>query len=298
MEYRRLGRTEIEVSEPSFGSHLNKANKADPEGRRRQIQAGIDCGINLFDIYEHSYQQFEPMSVALDAVRDEVVISLVTVWRAADEVMDEVEYALEVFKRDTIDLFRLVLKGDPEDAGQRMESLVAAKEQGKIRAIGGVVHYPQHLVQGLEQFPDELDYMLVPASFCAPLALDEGRELAPLMTGRDLGIIAMKAMAAADDAGGYIHKLQPGGDEMAQLRAKGLSLGKLAVKYLLQSPIVASVLPAMNSIDEVREDASACGDGSLTADEKRFLEIYREEADRVFPDMLGKDNYWVSPWTL
>ena len=296
MEYRRLGRTEIEVSELSFGSHLNKANKADPQGRRQQIQAGLDCGINLFDISEHSYQQFEPMSAALAHVREEVVISLVTVWRAADEVMDEVEYALKVFERDSIDLFRLVLKGDPDDAGQRMTSLLKAKEQGKIRAIGGVVHYPEHLVQGLEQFPDEIDYMLVPASFCAPLAIAEDRELAPLMTGRDLGIIAMKAMAAADDAGGYIHKLSPDSDELDRLRAEGLSLGKLAVKYLLQSPIVASVLPAMNSIDEIREDASACGDGPLTEDEKRFLEIYRDEAERVFPEMLRDDNYWVSPW--
>jgi len=296
MRYRRLGRTEIEVSELSFGSHLRKANKADPEGRQRQICAGLDCGINLFDIYEHSYQQFAPMSAALAHVRDEVVISLVTVWRAADEVMDEVEYALEVFERDTIDLYRLVLKGDPDDGDRRMAGLVKAKEQGKIRAIGGVVHYPEHLLEGLERYPDAIDYVMVPASFCAPLLIREDRELAPMLRQRDLGVIAMKPMAAADEEGGYIFKLRPQSERLAALERKGLRLGRLAVKFLLQSPLVASVLPAMNSVEEVRQNASASGDGPLTADEERLLEIYREEADRVFPEMLREDNYWVGPW--
>ena len=296
MRYRRLGRTGIEVSELSFGSHLKKANKEDPEGRCRQIHAGLDCGINLFDIYEHSYKQFAPMSAALAHVRDEVLLSLVTVWRAADEVMDEVEYALRVFERDAIDLYRLVLRDDHDDGDRRMEGLLKAKEQGKIRAIGGVVHYPEHLLHGLRRYPEAIDYAMAPASFCAPLLIREDRELAPLLRQRDVGVIAMKAMAAADEEGGYIFKLRPQSEELEALERKGLRLGKLAVKYLLQSPVVASVLPAMNSIEEVRADASASGDGPLTQDEERFLEIYREEAERVFPEMLREDNYWVKPW--
>ncbi|MFC1525744.1 aldo/keto reductase [Candidatus Latescibacterota bacterium] len=296
MQYRRLGRTEIEVSELSFGSHLKTANKEDPEGRERQIHAGLDCGINLFDIYEHSYKQFKPMSAALAHVRDEVVLSLVTVWRAAEEVMEEVEYALDVFKRDTIDLYRLVLRENYEDSDARLEGLLKAKEQGKIRAIGGVVHYPQHIIDGLKRYPDAIEYAMVPASFCAPLLMAQDGELAQALQQHDVGVIAMKPMAAADEEGGYIFKLHPQSEELEALRRKGLTLGKLAVKYVLQSPVVSSVLPAMNSIEEVREDAAASGDGPMTGDEKRFLDIYREEADRVFPEMLREDNYWVGPW--
>jgi len=177
-----------------------------------------------------------------------------------------------------------------------MESLLEAKEQGKVRAIGGVVHYPRHLVEALQAYPDDLEFMLVPASFCAPLALREDREVARLLRQHDLGAIAMKPMAAADDAGGHIFKLKPQSEELEALRARGLRLGKLAVKYLLQSPLVASVLPAMNSVEEVRENASASGDGPLSEEEERFLEIYRAEAARVFPELLRKDNYWVTPW--
>ncbi|MBT4504057.1 MAG: hypothetical protein HOC74_40375 [Gemmatimonadetes bacterium] len=296
MRYRRLGRTEISVSELAFGSHLKKTNIADREGRRRQIEVGIEQGISLFDIYEHSYQQFEPMSEALAGVREEVVISLVTVWRAADEVMDEVEYALKVFGRDSIDLFRLVFTGDWDDSEQRLQALVKAKEQGKIRSVGCVVHYPEHLLEGFRRYADEVEYAMVPASFCAPLLLRKERALAAEIGRLDVGVIAMKPMAAADQEGGYIFKLKPDSEELADLEQKGLRLGKLAVKYLLQSDVVSCVLPAMNSVAEVLENASASGDGPLTGEEERFLEIYREEAEKVFPEMLREDNYWVTPW--
>ena len=257
---------------------------------------GIDQGLTLFDIYEHSYQQFAPMSEALSQVRDRAVISLVTVWRQADEVMDEVEYALRVFKRDTIDLYRLVFGGNWDDSEQRLQALVKAREQGKVRAVGAVVHYPEHLCQGLERYSEAVEFVMAPASFCAPLLLCEDRQLAPLIRQRRVGIIAMKPMAAADQEGGYVFKLTPPGSALTSPWAQGLRLGKLAVKYVLQSDLVSSVLPAMNSVEEVLENAQASGDGPLTEAEERFLQVYREEADRVFPAMLGADNYWVGPW--
>ena len=279
-----------------FGSHLTKANVDDPQHRRKQIQAGLDEGINFFDIYEHSYKQFAPMNVALAPVRDKVIISLVTVWRAADEVMDEVESSLQAFERDHIDLYRLVFTGDWEDAELRLQALVKAKEQGKIRSIGCVVHRPEHLLQGLDRYPEIIEFAMAPASFCAPLLIREDRELVASMRKCDVGVLAIKAMAAADQEGGYIFKLQPQGEVFEALKQKGLHLGGLAVKYLLQSEVVSCVVPAMNSIEEVLENTQVSGTGILSADEEQFLQIYRDEAERVFPEMLGGDDYWVTPW--
>ena len=55
-------------------------------------------------------------------------------------------------------------------------------------------------------------------------------------------------MAGADAKGGYIFKLKPKGRAF-----KGLQLGQLAIKHLLQSDIISTAMPTMNSIDEVRE---------------------------------------------
>lgn len=296
MQYRTLGATGMVASEVAFGSHLKRGNIDDRAERRQQIRVGIEHGINVFDIYEHSYQQFEPMSEALSPVRDQVLISLVTVWRAAEEVMDEVEYALRVFQRDCIDLYRLVLHDNWDDAEKRLQALARAREQGKVRAIGAVVHYPAHLLEGLRRYPDLIEYVMVPVSFCAPLVIREEGPLAGVLRQSGVGVIAMKPMAAADEESGYIFKLQPQGQEVEALRRQGMSLGKLAMKYVLQSDVVTCALPAMNSVDEVLENVQASGDGPLTADEQRFLQLYREEADRAFPAILGDNDYWVSPW--
>ena len=297
MRYRELGRTGIRVSEISFGSHLKRCNIEDLERRRRQIEVGIEKGINLFDIYEHSYEQFVPMSKALEYAKDEVIISLVTVWREADEVMDEVEYALKVFRRDAIDLFRVVLsKKDRDDIEQRLQTLVIAKEQGKIRAIGGVVHYPEDFLEALDRYSDVLEYMMAPASFYAPLLIREDGDLVPAIKKHRIGIVAIKAMGAADQKGGYIFKLTPGGRGFEALKKKGLNTGKLAIKYLLQSDVVSSVMPAMNSVEEILENVQASGDGPLTEEEEAFLQIYREEGDRMFPKILPEQDYWITPW--
>lgn len=137
---------------------------------------------------------------------------------------------------------------------------------------------------------------MVPASFCTPRAVLPERELAPLLQQADLGVIAMKPMAAADQESGYIYKLQPPGEKLAELVQPGMSLGNLAVKYLLQFDMVSTVLPAMNSVEEVLENCRASGDGPLTEDEERFLEIYREESERAFQELLGDNDYWITPW--
>ena len=250
MQYRTLGKTGISVSELSFGSHLKRFNIENPEHRRKQIEIGIEKGINLFDIYEHSYQQFAPMSKALDYVMGEVVISLVTVWRAVDEVMDEVEYSLRVFNRDYIDLYRVVLGGNWDDSEQRLTALMKAKERGKIRAVGGVVHYPEHLLEALKRYP-ELGYIIVPASFHAPRLIRD-KELISAIRRNNIGVIAMKPMGAADEEGGYIFKLKPSEADFETLKQKGLTLGKLAIKYLLQFDTVVPV-PGIETVENIEE---------------------------------------------
>ena len=74
-----------------------------------------------------------------------------------------------------------------------------------------------------------------------------------------------------------------------------MSLGNLAVKYLLQFDMVSTVLPAVNSVEEVLENCRASGDGPLTEDEGRFLEIYRKESERAFQELLGDNDHWITP---
>ena len=58
------------VPEVSFGAHLDEVDVKDERRRAEQIIAGIDGGISLFDVCDHSgYRQWEPMSRLLYTVR-------------------------------------------------------------------------------------------------------------------------------------------------------------------------------------------------------------------------------------
>lgn len=55
-----------------------------------------------------------------------------------------------------------------------------------------------------------------------------------------------------------------------------MSLGNLAVKYLLSSTMFSTVLPAINSVEEVLENCA--------------------RVRGRFQDLLGDNDYWITPW--
>ena len=88
------------------------------------------------------------------------------------------------------------------------------------------MHDPEHLLEGLRRYPAVIEYIMAPASFYAPLLIREDRAIFPAVEKNPIGIIAMKAMGAADQEGGYIFKLKPRGRAFEELAQKGLSIGK------------------------------------------------------------------------
>ena len=155
MIYRTLGRTGIEVSLLGFGSHLIQQLREKPEERDRQIQLAIDRGVNNFDIYNHGYKQFKPMSQSLAGKRDKAVISLVNV---EEDSKAEIEGALKTFNTDYIDLYRAC-----NTVPERTDPLFEFKEQGKIRAVGIVAHYEEILLKQLDEY--DFDYIMIPYNF-------------------------------------------------------------------------------------------------------------------------------------
>ena len=106
MPKRTLGKTGIEVSVLGFGSHLKKELIADPELRDRIIKLGFEGGINIFDVYEEGFHQFQPMGKSLKGVRKDAVVSL-CFELSTDKMQSELDFALKSFDTDYIDLYRL-----------------------------------------------------------------------------------------------------------------------------------------------------------------------------------------------
>ena len=73
MHYRTLGRTGLKVSLLSLGTggtrSMGQTQGLTQQDQDMLVRRSLDLGINLFDIYDHSYHQFAPMREILRPVR-------------------------------------------------------------------------------------------------------------------------------------------------------------------------------------------------------------------------------------
>jgi L-galactose dehydrogenase len=151
MRYRRLGRTDLRVSELSFGAA--RGAREDPEGFRATVRAVLDAGINLIDT-AGSYDDGESerlLGMAL-AGRPEVLVE--TKYRPYDShtpdagytgapgaLVASAEESLRRLRRDRLDIFlghgiRSLGTLDRFMKEGCYEAMVRLREQGKVRFIG------------------------------------------------------------------------------------------------------------------------------------------------------------------
>lgn len=207
MLYRRLGRTDMDISVLGFGSHTDSAFKVkarrgnvsyralSDEGqarRDRQIARAFDLGVNVLDIYESEGQR-EPAARVVRPRRDKVLVSLCRQFPVF--VGESIDQAAKLYGH--VDLFRLILDREQgsELSGKILEDwdvLRKAKEVGKVRAIGISTHSEVVMGAVLEQL-EGLDFVLFPYNFIHARA--EYSDFLQRATRAGIGLIAMKPLA-------------------------------------------------------------------------------------------------------
>lgn len=119
MEYRRLGKSGLKVSEFSYGSWVTFAKQVDVQPAKEMLAAAYDAGINFFDNAE-GYEQGRSELVMGQAIqelgwsRDSFVVSSKVFWGgskptqkglSAKHVHDAAHAALKRLRVDYLDLF-------------------------------------------------------------------------------------------------------------------------------------------------------------------------------------------------
>ncbi|HWK39136.1 MAG TPA: aldo/keto reductase [Hyphomicrobium sp.] len=169
MEYRRLGRSGLNVPALSFGTgtfggkgELFAAwGSTDVAEARRLIDICLDAGVNMFDTAD-IYSQGESERIlgeALKGKRDRAIISTKATFRSGDGVNDvgssrqhllaTVDAQLKRLQTDHIDLFQLHAYDamtPPEEVLSTLDTLVRA---GKIRYTGVSNFSGWHLMKSL-----------------------------------------------------------------------------------------------------------------------------------------------------
>ncbi len=312
MKYRRLGDTEIEVSEVGFGVWTVSTGwwgEVDDEKSVRLLRQAHERGINYFDTAD-TYGSGKGETLLADAfggMRDEVVISTKIGYdfyshtqrrgqqeRPQDWSEDFIRFALEQSLRrlgtDYVDFLQLHnTKMDAVENDALFGLMEEFEREGKIRAYGvalgpkigwleeGVKAMRERNVSGLQMIYNLLEQD--PGRGLIEAARETGTSLivrVPHSSGMLEGKYTKDTTFAKNDHRRHRSKewLFEGLKKVAQLAflTAERTLGQAALKFVLASSEVASTLPNIYDEDQLEEFASAPETPDLTGEELARIE--------------------------
>jgi len=164
IEKRALGKTGEMLSIIGFGGIV--VRDATTAVAAETVKLAIDKGINYFDVAP-SYGNAEVMlGPALEPYRKDVFLACKTQKRTRDEARTELEQSLKNLRTDHFDLYQFHAVTKTEDVeqifavGGAMETVLRAREEGKIKYIGFSAHSESAALAMMDRFP--FDSILFP----------------------------------------------------------------------------------------------------------------------------------------
>lgn len=276
MDKRRLGRTNLQVSQVGFGGTWIAELPADLA--IAVVRLAFELGINYFDTAPLDGDSEVKIGVALEDVRGECVYATKTGSRTKRESLDDVQNSLKRLRTDHLDSIQLHGIDDDKTLAKAMgmegslQTCKDAKKEGLVDFIGITGHKPRVLAKAVET--GEFDTVLVPINVVTRQSLEE---LLPTAKAHDVGVVAMKPLSAKTS--NLITCLyQPSLSLVSQEPELKALLGETAdqqvssaLRYVLGQD-VSTVIPGLRSIHEA-EVAAAIGDeysGLTPKEQKQF----------------------------
>ena len=311
MHYRKLGKTNFNVSEVSLGTWQIGAGWGDVSDTdaERVLHAAIDNGINFFDtadVYGDGRSE-RYIAKVLSATKTEVFVATKAGRRLQPHTADGynrenltafVERSLKNLRRDRLDLVQLHCP--PTDVYYRPEVFAALdelKRAGKIHHYGVSVEKVEEAVKATE-FPGIATVQIIfnifrqrPKELFFPLAQQRDVGILvrlPLSSGLLSGKITRDTAFAADDHRNFNRKGEQfdrgetfsgvdfetaldAVDEIRRLVPEGVSMAKLALRWILDHRAVSCVIPGARNEQQVLQNIAATDLPPLNADQAAVL---------------------------
>ncbi|HUL35111.1 MAG TPA: aldo/keto reductase [Candidatus Eisenbacteria bacterium] len=288
MEYRKLGKTDLEVSILGFGTATlgDIYGAADPQEAIRATHLAIERGINFFDsspYYGRNLSE-ERLGQALAGWRDKVILATKTGRYGLNEfdfsakrVYTSIDESLKRLKTGYLDLFQAhdVEFGDfRQIVEETLPAMRKVQESGKARYIGITGYPPGFLLKIAQHVP--VDTIL---SYCHYNLLNTRMDtnLTPFAKTNSVGLINASAlhMGMLTEAGGPAWHPAPATVREASRRIEhvcrryGKSISDVALRYSLDHPYVSCTLVGMSTQAEVEanlESLQMKSDSSLVSE--------------------------------
>jgi aryl-alcohol dehydrogenase-like predicted oxidoreductase len=240
---RTLGKTGEQLSIIGFGGIV--VMNEDPGAAANVVAEAVDRGINYFDVAPSYGNAQERLGVALAPYRNKSFLACKTDGRMKDDSRADLEQSLKLLKTDHVDLYQFHALTKMTDLdkvlgpGGAIETMEAAKKEGKIRYIGFSVHSVETALAALDRY--NFDTVLFPVNWVLFSQANFGPQILKRAEEKQMGILALKGMAktvwAADQGPNHPAPkcwYQP---------AKFPEEASLGLRWTLGHPITAAIPP-------------------------------------------------------
>jgi len=310
MNYRRLGRTGLQVSALALGTVElgmdygikvpGDYGKPDEAEAIRLVHAALEAGINFIDT-ARSYGESEAvLGRALRGRREEVILATKVATQRPDgstlrgealkrHMHTGLDTSLKLLQTDHVDLWQ-IHNVDADLLAQIetvAESFAEAQAQGKVRAVGGSTYGVDIPLVALEM--GLFDMLQVTYSVLDQRLADQ---VFPLAAEHDVGIVVRSILlqGVLTERGDYLP------DRLATLRERSrqfrqvvaeatlnLSPAQMAIAFGLAHPQIDSVLVGVRTQQELAEDLEAAAVTLPEALLTRLRTLRLDDADLLNP---------------
>jgi predicted aldo/keto reductase-like oxidoreductase len=201
---RVLGKTGLKVSMLSVGgSHVGRPSEAEAE---KIIEAAIELGVRTFEtaqLYQNGGSEERYGKFLTPKYREHVLVFTKTMATDAKTAEEHLNGSLRRMKLDYVDLWQMHDIGSPADVDERLRNgvldfMLKAKSSGKVRHIGFTGHTTWRAHAHLLAKTDVFETCLMPINVADVSYESFILNILPKLTERNMGVLAMKTLAAGD----------------------------------------------------------------------------------------------------
>ncbi|MDN3667840.1 aldo/keto reductase [Echinicola jeungdonensis] len=289
MKYRKLGKSEIKVSEVSFGCMSLKGGEQE---NITLLNRAFEEGINYFDtadLYDAGENE-KVVGKALESKRDQVILATKVGnqmrpdgsgwdWNPSkSHILNAVDESLKRLRTDYIDLYQLHGGTIEDPIDETIEAFEILKDQGKIREYG-ISSIRPNVIKAYVEKSNIVSVMMQYSLF------DRRPEetCLDLLANHDIGVLVRGAYAKGllldKPAKEYLNwSKEEVKDLVKQLHAFGKNMDRtrqLVLQYPLQHKAVASVVSGIRTEVQLMETLEAIKEnGTLPKDLDQLSEIF------------------------
>ena len=320
MKYRKLGSSDLEVSEISLGSWLTYGVGVEADKARACLDEAFNQGINFIDtanIYGRGAAESFLGEALKGRGRDSYILATKLFFPmtesdrglSREQVEKQLDASLKRLQTDYVDLYQCHRYDWDTPLEETMEALTRAIESGKTRYIG-FSEWPAERIRAAVELAGSgrVAKFVSSQPQYSLLWRDPEEEVIPLCAANGIsqivwsplgqGVLSGKydpdrppprdSRAASAEMSGFMDRLMQPQVLRAVQQIKpvadeaGLTLPQFALAWVLREPNVASAIIGASRPQQVRENAEASG---VVIDTQLFL-----RAEAIIADALGAET--------